>query len=345
MSAQHPPKAQAAPSPSTSPSGLVERLLRGEVRALARLLSLVEDRGPGYERVLDAVFPHAQRADAYRLGITGPPGAGKSTLVDRLVRRFRREGCRVGILACDPTSPFTGGAVLGDRVRMQSLRDDEGVFIRSLATRGSLGGLAAVAHEAALLVEAAGYDVVVFETIGVGQVEVDVVEAADTVVVVLTPQSGDAVQALKAGLMEIADVFVVNKADQGGADRAVQALQLALRPLDDQDEEGKKAWRPPILKLSATRDEGVEALRAAIEAHRAFIGAEGLKAQKQKARVEALLRRVVEEGLRQALWGDRGALKARWEEALQQVLQGARGPFEAAEVLLRELLKARLEVP
>lgn len=313
----------------------VEQLLQGEIRALAKLITQVENREPGYRQVLDAIYPYAQQSGAYRLGITGPPGAGKSTLVDKLVGLFREEGLTVGVLACDPTSPFSGGAVLGDRVRMQSLRDDEGVFIRSLATRGSLGGLAAVAHEVALLVEAAGYDLIVFETIGVGQVEIDVVEAADTVVVVLTPQSGDAIQALKAGLMEIADIFVVNKADQGEADRAVQALQLALRL---GEEEGEQIWLPPILKASAATGEGVERLKAEIDRHREFLGEAGL-AKKRRERLEAFLRRVVEEELRRELWNEQGRL--RLKEALERVTQGERGPFQAAEELLQELrLKA-----
>ncbi len=319
----------------TTQQATIERLLQGEVRALAKLITQVENREPGYRQVLDAIYSHAQRAGAYRLGITGPPGVGKSTLVDKLVGLFREEGPTVGVLACDPTSPFSGGAVLGDRVRMQSLRDDEGVFIRSLATRGSLGGLAAVAHEVALLVEAAGYDLIVFETIGVGQVEIDVVEAADTVVVVLTPQSGDAIQALKAGLMEIADVFVVNKADQGGADRAVQALQLALRL----GEEGSEPiWLPPILKASAATGEGVERLKAEIDRHKEFLGEVGL-AERRRARLEAFLRRVVEEELRRELWDEQGRL--RLEGALERVTRGERGPFQAAEELLQELrLKA-----
>jgi len=310
------------------PDALVEALLEGEPRALARLITLVEDRAPGYEAVIDALYPRTQAERAYRLGITGPPGAGKSTLVDRLVPRFRQEGRRVGILACDPTSPFSGGAVLGDRVRMQSLRDDEGVFIRSFATRGSLGGLSEMAFEVSLLLEAAGYDVIVFETIGVGQVEIDVMESADTVVVVLTPQSGDAIQALKAGLMEIADVFAMNKADQPEADRAAQALQLALRP--DMTEE---MWIPPILKISALQDEGIERLKDAIERHRAHLGEAGLR-EKREERLRAFLKRIVEEELRRRLWDSYGA--ALLDAQIERVLQGDQGPFEAARALLRE---------
>ena len=305
---------------------LIEGLRRGEPRALAKLITWVENREPDYQEILDAIHPRTGRA--YRIGITGPPGAGKSTLVDELVSLYRRDGRRVGILACDPTSPFTGGAVLGDRIRMQSLRDDEGVFIRSLATRGSLGGLSMMAHEVALLVEAAGFDIIVFETIGVGQVEIDVVQAADTVVVVLTPQSGDAIQALKAGLMEIADVFVMNKADQGGADRAAQALQLALQP--DMTEE---MWLPPILKVSAIKDEGIDRLKDALERHRMFLGEEGLR-EKRRARLREFVRRIVEEELRKELW-DRWGLRCL-DESIERVARGEMGPFHAARELLRE---------
>lgn len=306
---------------------LIEGLRRGEPRALAKLITRVENREPDHRAVLDAVYPRTGRA--VRIGITGPPGAGKSTLVDRLVALYRRDGRRVGILACDPTSPFSGGAVLGDRIRMQSLRDDEDVFIRSLATRGSLGGLSTMAHEVALLVEAAGFDIIVFETIGVGQVEIDVVQAADTVVVVLTPQSGDAIQALKAGLMEIAEVFVMNKADQGGADRAAQALQLALRP-----DMTAEMWLPPILKVSAVKDEGIDRLKDALERHRAFLGEEGLR-EKRRARLRQFVRRIVEEELRRELWDLQGLRFL--DDSIERVVRGEVGPFAAAQGLLNEL--------
>jgi LAO/AO transport system kinase len=212
---------------------------------------------------------------------------------------------------------------------MQGLYDDEGVFIRSLATRGSLGGLSEVAHEASLLLEAAGYDVIFLETIGVGQVEVDIVEAADTVVVVVVPQSGDAIQALKAGLMEIADVFVVNKADQSEADRAVQSLHMALRP-----EETPRKWVPPIVKTVATGGEGLDRLKEALDHHREFLGEEGLL-QKRKSRLQAFIQRIAEEKLKKELWDERG--QDLLEAQIQRVLQGKSGPYRAAAEIQRRM--------
>lgn len=310
---------------------LIDDLRQGDPRALAKLISYVEDRQHDYPLLLDEIYPQTGRA--FRLGITGPPGAGKSTLIDKLVPLFREEGQRVGLLVCDPTSPFSGGAVLGDRIRLRSLRDDEGVFIRSLATRGSLGGLATMAQEVSLLFEAAGYDLIIFETIGVGQVEVDVVQAADTVVVVLTPQSGDAVQALKAGLMEIADIFIVNKADQGGADQAVQALQLAL-----QSGEMEKAWVPPIVKTAASTGEGLDELKAAIARHREFLKGGELE-ERRKVRLRAFIRRIVEEELRRELWDSRG--ERLLMEGLEQITRGQSGPFSLARRLLEALKRER----
>jgi LAO/AO transport system kinase len=222
---------------------LLKRFFAEDTIALAKIISLIENRAPGYQEILDALYP--KTGGAYRIGITGPPGAGKSSLVDKLTPLYRAEGKKVAIIACDPTSPFSGGALLGDRIRMQDLISDDGVYIRSMATRGSLGGLAQSAHEVALALDAFGFDLILLETIGVGQVEVDIVQAADTVVLVLVPQSGDVVQAMKAGLMEIADVFCVNKADQGEADIAVKNLQtmlsLAMRDWVPPDREDRRS--------------------------------------------------------------------------------------------------------
>ncbi len=307
---------------------LLGRFEAGDRRALARALSWVENQRPGFESLLHSL--HGRLGHAYRVGITGPPGAGKSTLTEKYVLRLRERDLKVGILAVDPSSPFTGGALLGDRIRMQDLTLDEGVFIRSMASRGRLGGLATTSLEAADLVEAFGFDVVIHETVGVGQTERDVVSAADTTVVVLVPESGDSIQAMKAGLMEIADVFVVNKADRPGADKLARALKatLGLRaaPAD--------SWEPPIIRTVAVDGQGIDELDAAIEAHREHGRKTGALAKKRAARAAERVRDIVARRSERRVWIERGG-EALLAAGLERIAAGETTPYALADEIAR----------
>ena len=246
----------------------IERLRAGDVRALARAISVVEDRGPGAYELLKALFPHSGKARV--LGLTGSPGAGKSTLVDQLAHQYRRAQKAVGIVAVDPTSPYTGGAILGDRIRMQSHHADAGIYIRSMATRGSLGGLAHTTADVATVMDASGRDVILIETVGVGQDEVDIVRLADITVVILVPGMGDDVQTIKAGIMEIADIFVINKSDREGAELVEREL-LAMQSLATRGD----GWVPPIVKTVASEGKGITELEAAIVRYEEYLAKDG----------------------------------------------------------------------
>ena len=304
---------------------MVERALKGERVAIARLISLVEDGGADLGSVMEAIYPHTGRA--YSVGITGAPGAGKSTLTEQLVARARREDHDVGVLAIDPSSPFSGGALLGDRVRMQSHATDPNVFIRSMATRGHLGGIALATPEAMRVLEAAGKDIVVIETVGVGQAEVEVTDACDTTLVVVNPGWGDAVQAAKAGLMEIADVFVVNKADRQGARDAVRELSQML-------ELSETEWKPEIVQTIATKGEGIDELWAAIGKHRAYQEEKGLLEARRRRRIEREIREIVGERFRARVENECTDLL---RELTDQVIVRKLDPYAAADRLITSL--------
>ena len=308
------------------PAALVEGALAGERAAIARLITMVETGGSPAHAALARLFPHTGRA--YTIGITGAPGAGKSTLTDKLIARIRKEDAEVGVLAIDPSSPFSGGAILGDRVRMQEHALDPGVFIRSMATRGHVGGLSLATPQAVRVLDAAGKPWVLIETVGVGQVEIEVAGAADTTIVVVNPGWGDAVQAAKAGLLEIADLFVVNKADREGTAETVRDLEFML------DLSVQSKWRPPIVTTVASRGEGVEELWDAIGSHRAFLEADGRLDERRQRRIREELRSIIVERLYaqagQVLEGE------RFEELAASVSARSVDPYSAADTLLGE---------
>lgn len=302
----------------------IEKLLSGDRVAIARAITLIENELDGAEDLLRAIFPKTGRA--YRIGITGPPGAGKSTLTNKLAQVYRKQHLGVGIIAVDPTSPFTGGALLGDRVRMTDVELDEGVFIRSMASRGSLGGLSKKAMEAADVLDAAGRNIILLETVGVGQSELDIAGAADTTVVVLVPESGDSIQAMKAGLMEIADFFVLNKADRAGAEQAVMFIKMILhfKPAGE--------WTPDVVKTVASEGLGVEEVAVKIAEHRAFLERTGLLAEKRRSRLEHRIQELVADKLRIDFWNDdRNALL---RERITAVMNVNATPYDLAHELI-----------
>jgi len=316
---------------------LVERMLAGDEKPLARLITMVEREGPEVPPIMRLLQPHLGRA--YSIGITGPSGSGKSTLVDRLTSLIRKEGSTVGIIAVDPTSPFSGGAVLGDRIRMQQHYLDEGVFIRSMATRGSAGGLPPTARGVIRLLDAFGKDHILVETAGVGQTELDIIEMADTVIVVLTPETGDAIQTMKAGLLEIADIFVVNKADREGAGYILAELMAMLRL-----HPSGPGWQPPVLAAQAVNDIGIQEVLQAIKDHRRALEETGRlgerrKEQRRKEFLQAVERRLTAR-LKEATEKDGELLSY-----LERVEKGELDPYSACQEVLAggRLLQSWLE--
>jgi GTPase len=361
----------------TTPAPLslvLDGLDRGDTASLARAISLVENQRDGYERVLGHVHERAGRLGerARRIGITGPPGAGKSTLTQLLIQQYRGAGLKVAVVAVDPTSPFTGGALLGDRIRMEAVSLDPGVFIRSMATRGSLGGLATTTEEVCEVLTAFGFERILIETVGVGQTELDVARTAETTALVLVPESGDAIQTLKAGVMEVADIFVINKADRPGAEKLQRDIEvmlgirrgtafrhvsphhaplLAPHPLADRRIAGSTdakpeernppihpsanppTWEPPVLLTVATRGEGVVELVEALERHRGYLEASGLLGRRRRERLAERTRAAVNRALAHWVWEQTSA-ETLLGEALDDMSAGKRSPYEVAAAIV-----------
>jgi LAO/AO transport system kinase len=319
------------------PEDLSRRIAEGDRLALARGISLVEDRTRAGRVLLDLLFPRT--GSAVRLGITGPPGSGKSTLTTQIVQRLRKEGQRVAILAVDPTSPFTGGAILGDRIRMGELMGDGGVFIRSMASRGHQGGLSATTYEASEVMEAAGYERIVIETVGVGQAELEVASAADTTVVVQVPESGDAVQVMKAGVMEIGDVFVVNKYDRQGGDHLLREINAILELAPKTPEAGDGGWRPPVLATVATKGEGLEELMSAFRAHQEHRSRDPeMLAKTRRRKMKERVRLMLSDHLLERIWRD--GLDEELERGLDDMEERRASPYAWIDETLEEMSRA-----
>ncbi len=311
---------------------LVKRLLKGDRRAAAKLITLVENDNNGQSaKIMHLLHPHTKKA--YIVGVTGAPGSGKSTLTDRLTHELRTKEKTVGVIAVDPTSPFTGGALLGDRIRMKESCTDKGVFIRSMGTRGSLGGLSRATNNAIRILDAFGKDFILVETVGAGQSEVDIVNSAYTSIVILVPGMGDDIQAIKAGILEIGDIFVVNKADRDGADRTVMELEMMLE-LNPK----KNVWRPPIIKTIASRGEGVEELLSCIEKHRSYLESNNLLEKRQDCRNESELMDVLSYRINKYLLDD---LKqsGSYTDLLKKICEQKIDIYTAADEILKILWK------
>ncbi len=307
---------------------IVEGLLKGDRRALARAISLVENEDSRKRETLQQIYPHT--GNAYIIGFTGSPGSGKSSLVDRIVGIMRGEGKKVGIIAVDPTSPFTGGAILGDRIRMQEHTEDKDVFIRSMGTRGSLGGLSRATRDVVQLMDAFGKDIIIIETVGVGQSEVDIVKNADTTIVVLTPAGGDSVQTIKAGIMEIADIFVINKADLPNADRTRTEVSVML------DLNEKSSWRPPIVQTVTLKNEGTDILWQEVQGHKGYLETEGLLSSLRLARAKRDIEDHIEHLIKSRVW-DQVIGTNMFEKAIKQIHNKETDPFSAAQSILERI--------
>jgi len=304
---------------------IVQGILSGERRMVARAISLIENEDPCKHKILSELYPHTGKA--FVVGITGPPGAGKSSLVDCLLTTLRKQGLSVAVIAVDPTSPFSGGAILGDRIRMQEHALDKEIFIRSMGTRGSLGGLSRATKDAIQVFDAFGKAVILIETVGVGQSEVDIIKYADTTMVILTPAGGDGIQTMKAGIMEIADIFVVNKADMAGADRTCSEISMML------DLSGVKQWRPPVVRTSTLDGSGIKEMFAAIERHRLFLEESGQLQKVREVRVRRDVLDLIEDKIKNTVW-EQVSGSENFELIINQIMSRETDPYSAANQLL-----------
>ena len=311
---------------------LVDEVCNGSVRALAKLITLVENEKPGALEAMKSIYPHT--GNAYIIGITGSSGTGKSTLTDKITKELRDQNYTVGVIAVDPTSPFTGGALLGDRIRMQGISSDDGVFIRSMANRGSLGGLSRATADTVKILDAYGKDYIIIETVGVGQAEVDIVGAADVSILVVMPGSGDDIQALKAGIMEIGDIFVANKADKDGADRLVTEIRMMLELSSTSPE-----WTPPIIKTVATEGQGIDTLIEKINEHREFLVKSGMLACRRKERIRCEITKIVEHEIFRYFDSLITENKDLFEQRLEDIVNKKEDPYLLAKEAVETIAK------